>query len=167
MFHFPIIWDKHGATCHGMLDGVYGLGYRTFGSLGIAIYRLLLIKRQYWVSAFGKRKMVIIILAFSILITAGLTIGVGTGNGPASRKQVTCNWCIGYNEVFREIENEYSLINGTMTPDPEHLAKICILVDLIGTFAELFCYLVFFSHLYSHDKGLFHRNVLHESVNLS
>ena len=140
--------------------GIYSVSYRTFGSLGIAVYRLLLIKRQYWLDLFGKRKMVFIILALSVFISAGLSIGVGTGNGPASRKQVTWNWCVGYNEVFREIEHEYSLITGTVTSEPEELAKICILGGLVGTFMELSCYLVFFSHLNSHDKGLFSRNIL-------
>ena len=143
--------------------GIYGAGYRTFGSLGIAVYRLLLIKRQCWVTSFGKKKMVFIILSHCIFISAGLSIGVGTGNGPASRKQVTWNWCVGYNEVFREIEHEYSLITGTVTSEPEHLAKMCILGALVGTVAELACYLVFFNHLYSHDKGLFSRKVLKEN----
>ena len=143
--------------------GIYGAAYRTFGSLGIAIYRVILIKRNDWVESFGRKKMLLVVLGLSIAISVGLTIGVGTGNGPASRKQVTWNWCKGENEEFREIIHEYSLITETVTPESELISKLCVLGALVGTFAELCCYLVFFGHLRSHDKGLFDRKVLQET----
>ena len=34
---------------------IYGGAYRTFGSLGMAVYRLLLIKRNNWVITIGKK----------------------------------------------------------------------------------------------------------------
>ena len=142
--------------------GVYGAAYRTFGSLGIAIYRVILIKRDDWVKSFGTRKMLLLVLTLSIAISVVSTIGVGTGNGPASRKQVMWNWCKGENEKFREIIHEYSLVRGIATPEPELISKLSVLGALVGTFAELCCYLVFFGHLHSHDKGLFNRKVLKE-----
>ena len=87
--------------------GIYGAAYRTFGSLGIAIYRVILIKRNDWVESFGRKKMLLIVLVLSISISVGLTIGVGTGNGPASRKQVTWNWCKGENNSEKSFTNTH------------------------------------------------------------
>ena len=142
--------------------GIFGGAYRTFGSLGIAIYRLLLIKRNDWVENIGKKRLVLIVAILGIVLSAGMTIGFGTGNGPGSRKQVTWNWMVGRNEKFREIEHEYSLITGTVAPDREYLAQLCLLGPLLGVVAEFCCYMIFFKHLHSHDKGLFNRKVLRE-----
>ena len=142
--------------------GIYGASYRTVGSLGIAVYRLILIKRHNWVDTFGKRKLVLGILVFSIAISVGSTIAFVTGNGPASRKQVIWNWCKGENEAFREIIQEYSLITGTVTPEPELLSKLSVLLALLGTIAELCCYIAFFAHLHFHDKRLLERKILKE-----
>ena len=142
--------------------GIYGICYRTFGSLGMAIYPLLLIKRNDWVVSIGKKTLGIVVLLFSIMISIGTTIGFGTGNGPASRKQVTWNWCVGRNENLREILHEYSLISGTVTSESEFLAKLSILTTILGVVSELFCYLMFFSHLHSNDKHLLTRKIIKE-----
>ena len=142
--------------------GIYGGAYRTFGSLGMAVYRLLLIKRNNWVVTIGKKTLGLIVLAFSFMMSIGMTIGFGTGNGPASRKQVTWNWCVGRNEHVREILHEYSLISGTVTPESEFLAKLSLLTTFLGVLSELFCYLMFFSHLNRNDKSLFARKVIKE-----
>ena len=142
--------------------GIYSGAYRTFGSLGIAIDRLLLIKRNDWVNKVGKKRLVLIEVILSITLSGGMTIGFGTGNGPGSRKQVTWNWMVGRNEKFREIEHEYALLTGEVTPDREYLAQLCLLGPLIGVVSEFCCYLVFFRHLHSHDKGLFNRKILRE-----
>ena len=86
----------------------------------------------------------------------------GKGNGPASRKQVTWNWCVGRNENLREILHEYSLISGTVTSESEFLAKLSILTTILGVISELFCYLMFFSHLHSNDKHLLTRKIIKE-----
>ena len=99
--------------------GIFGGAYRVFGSLGIALYRLFLLKRTDWLSSFGKKKMAFLVLNISFVICIGLSIGFGTGNGPASRKQVTWNWCVGRSERFREILHELSLINGSATNESE------------------------------------------------
>ena len=67
---------------------IYSGTYRTFGSLGIAIYRVLLLKATYWIHKFDQKKVIVVVLAFSIGMTLAITIGFGSGNGPASRKRV-------------------------------------------------------------------------------
>ena len=128
--------------------GIFGGAYRIFGSLGIAVYRLILIERNGWL--------------ISMMICIGFSIGFGTGNGPASRKQVTWNWCVGRNEKFREILHEYALITGSIAYESEYLAKFCVLCTFLGVILELVCYCLFYGHLILHDKGLFSRKVLKE-----
>ena len=142
---------------------IYCGTYRIFGSLGIAVYRVLLLKATYWIHKFDQRKVAAVVLVCSIGITTALTIGFGTGNGPASRKRVVWNWCEGKSADMRQVVKNYELIRGTVSDESEFLAKICLLAALLGSIAELCCYLVFFGHLYSHDKGLFGRNVLKET----
>ena len=142
--------------------GIYGGAYRAFGSLGMAVYRLILIKRNNWVITIGKKTLCFIVLLFSLMMSIACTVGFGLGNGPASRKQVTWNWCVGRNENFREILHGYSLITGAIEHESESLAKYSLLTTLFGAVAELCCYLLFFSHLHANDKGLFTRKIIQE-----
>ena len=137
--------------------------YKTFGSLGIAVYRVLLLKATYWIRRFDQRRVAAVLLVSSVGITTALTIGLGTGNGPASRKRVLWNWCKGKNKDVRQVLENYALIGETISEESELLAKMTVWGTLLGTIAELCCYLVIFSHLYSHDKGLFGRKVLKET----
>ena len=142
--------------------GVFGGAYRTFGSLGTAVYRLLLIKYNTKVTEFGKRKLISIVLVLSFALSAGSAIGFGTGNGPGSRKQVTWNWCVGESEIFREVEHEYSLLTGTVSDESDLLAKLGLVMPLTGNFIELCCYLLFFGHFYFHDRSMLKRKIFKE-----
>ena len=142
---------------------IYSGAYRTFGSLGIAIYRVLLLKANYWIQKYDQKKVIAAVLICSIAVTTFVTIGFGTGNGPGSRKRVVWNWCKGKNEELIQVVQNYALIRGTISNESEEPAKLCLFATLLGCFAELGCYLIFFGYLYSHDKGLFGRKVLKET----
>ena len=43
------------------------------------------------------------------------------------------------------------------------LAKICLLGALLGCIVELCCYLIFFGHLYFHDRSMVKRKVFKEA----
>ena len=64
---------------------------------------------------------------------------------------------------MRQVIENYALIRGTISDESELVAKVSLLGNLLGCIAELCCYLVFFGHLYTHDKGLFGRKVLKET----
>ena len=142
---------------------IYSGAYRTFGSLGIAIFRVLLLKANHWIKKYDQKKVVAAVLICSIAVTTFVTIGFGTGNGPGSRKRVVWNWCKGKNEELIQVVQNYALIRGTISNESEVPAKLCLFGTLLGCFAELGCYLIFFGHMYSHDKGLFGRKVLKET----
>ena len=143
--------------------GVFGMSYRTMGSLGISIFRLLHIKCSDWIKfRFGQVKTLCMILTMSITTSIGLSFAFGMGNGPASRKQATWNWCIGRNEEFRETEHNYNLLIGKVSQNSDLIATTSILVLFTGTIVELLSYVVLFSHLHSHDNDMLSRKRVSE-----
>ena len=141
--------------------GTFGAAYRNVGSLGIAIYRTLLIKCNNWIKdKLGQTNLFFFILAMSLILSTLLTIGFGIGNGEASRKQVTWNFCTGRSQDFREVKHNYSLLLGTVYPESEVAPKLGVAVSLVSVMAELVCYLLFFGHLYKHDNEFLSRRVL-------
>ena len=139
----------------------FGAGYRNFGSLGIAIYRLLLIKQNTWIKdKIGLTKLLWIIITVSLVLSTLFAIGFGMGNGPASRKQVTWNFCTGKSENFREVEHDYSLLTGQAAMESEFLPKMAIMLSLASVVIELGCYLLFFRHLNGHDERMLKKKII-------
>ena len=143
---------------------VFGTTYRTFGSLGIAILRLIYIKFPYQVKDVDGRMKHFFCVLISCLVTSTLlTIGFSLGNGKISRKQVNWNFCTGRSELFREIVDEYSFITGTTSLQSEIIPKLVVGIGMTGVLAEFVCYLVFFHHLYSHDEEMKMKKIVKES----
>ena len=105
-------------------------------------------------------KFLSVILSMSLIISALVAIGFGTGNGPGSRQQVIWNFCTGTTENFREVEHNYSLLTGTALPESELISKIVVAISLAAVLAELICYMIFFQHLNGHDKAMLKKKVL-------
>ena len=139
----------------------FGVAYRNWGGLGIAILRTCYIKCSHRVRDDKNRmKIMCIVLVLCLTSTAISPIIFGYGNGPASRKQVIWNFCTGQSETFREVVHNYSVLRGIVTPQSELIAKIGVLIGFTGVLSELGCYVIFFQHIYSHDQGLLNRKVL-------
>ena len=139
----------------------YGAGYRNFGSLGIAVFRLLLIKCNDWVKyKLGLRQLFCLVIASTIVLSTLFAIGFGMGNGPSSRKQVTWNFCVGKSEVFREVETDYLLLTGQTSNESEVIPEVAVVVSLISVGLELICYILFYCHLDNHDKSMLTKKVL-------
>ena len=141
---------------------IYCGAYRTFGSLGIAIFRVLLMKASHWIHKFDQKRVACFILLLSIATSVCITIGFGTGNGPASRKRAVWNWCKGKSENMTEVLDDYALTSGTISDESEIFVKITLMRLHIGNFAELGCNAIFFLHFYLHDKGLFRKKIIKE-----
>ena len=140
--------------------GIYAGAYRAIGSLGIAILRLVFIKSHRLVSTYGKFGLTTTILIPSLIVSAGLSVGFGMGTGPASRKQVTWNWCLGTSERMREIEQSYAQLIGTEDAESDVISLICLIIAILTIMVEFSCYLVFFLHLYSHDQSMLDKKIL-------
>ena len=140
---------------------VLGLMHRNFNSLGMAIFRLLLIKYHCWAkNTIGQKNLLGVILTFVVIITLTLTIGCGMGNGPASRRKVILNFCTNASLGFRDIHHQYSLLTGTAVHEPEVMPAVVIALSLLSIIAELICYILFFGHLYKNDEGLLAKKLL-------
>ena len=150
--------------------GVFGGAYRAIGSLGLAILRLKCIRSSHIQSdTFGRNKMtqmMLVILIIGIVVSVVLAIGFGTGNGPASRKQVTWNWCVGSSGVIRETEYHYKLLLGTTDKESDLISLFSVLATMVAIMLELFCYVYFFVHVFIHDRGMVTKKLLDsEQVN--
>ena len=129
--------------------------YRNLNGLGMAAFRLLLIKYNWCVkNKIGQKNLVGLILTFVATITITLSIWFGMGNGPASRRQVIWNFCTGQSLGFREIHHRYSIFTGAVLHESEVMTTTAIALSLLSVIAELLCYISFFAHLYKHDKGM-------------
>ena len=139
----------------------FGAAYRNFGSLGLAVFRLLLIKRNDLIKDnIIQIKILSSTFAISLILSILSAIGFGMGNGPASRKQVTWNFCTGKSENFREVEHNYSLLTGEVEQVSEFIPEMTVMVSLLAVAAELVCYVMFFQHLSRHDKAMLRKKVL-------
>ena len=140
---------------------VYGVAYRNVGSLGIAIFRLLYLRCNDWIKErVGRLEAFCVVLFLSLAFSAMLTAGFAMGNGPISRKQVTWNFCLGQSETLREILDGYSLATGQAYSSSELGPQLALFLALACVIAELVCYILFFNHVYYHDKGLLSRKIL-------
>ena len=137
----------------------FGVAYRTIGSLGIAILRLIHIKRAVdgkYVRSYLKW----IVLVTCIAVTTMVEIGYGLGNGPASRKQVVWNFCTGSSEELRKSVYDYSLARGLVKGESDLISNLSLSIPAFGVLAEFGCYILFFHHLYSHNEGMVTRKIL-------
>jgi len=89
-----------------------------------------------------------------------MTIGWGMGNGEASRKQVTWNFCTGRSALYRETIHNYSLLAGSEYSESDFAPKLTVAISLLGVMIEFICYLLLFGHLYFHDKYMLKRKIL-------
>ena len=145
--------------------GNYGFSYRVVGGLVIACYRLLCIFASDWVKCKIEGNVLLCFtLMLSSTVPAGMIVGFAMGNGPASRKQAGWNLCIGKSEELRNVLHEYSILQGTTTPEAEYGPKIVILIALLFVVAELLCYVAFFGHFYLHDREMLKKKILKADV---
>ena len=165
---FDVTFSDHlgEAWCNiPFYGGTFGAAYKSFGGIGMAIFRLLFLFRGDWVkNKCGQKRLLSIILTISIVLSVLGTVSYGFGNGPSSRKQVTWNFCIGKSEEFREYLHDYSLLRGTVIPQDDLLPKLALVVALSNLVFELVCYLIFFGYMYHHNRYMMKKKILKSEV---
>ena len=144
--------------------GVYGIIYLSVGSLGIAIYRVLYIKLEYFVKyVVGERLLLGIIWIISIT-SCGVLVFLFTFEASSHRTQM--NMCTGLSITDTQIVIDYGLSRGeemlTTTTLQKSVTTTCIAMQTI----EFFIYIWFFTHRYRNDNGnikkLLTQDVIHE-----
>ena len=136
-------------------SATFAATYRTYGALGISILRLFYIKCPYHLRD-SKNRVIFLytVLTISIIVSAFATVGFGFGNEDFSRKQVNWNFCVGKSEEFREVLHNYSLLRETTAIESDFMAKLVVVIGMLGVMAEFVCYILFFKHLYTHDEDM-------------
>ena len=155
---FDITYAKHlgvGWCYINFYVSLFGIAYRNFGSLSLAILRVFYIKLPYQANNEKLRRRLLIgtiIVCFVGSIFS--SIAFGTGNGPQSRKQVMWNFCVGQSAAMRGILNDYSLASGSITNQPEIFPKLIVVMIFFGLFIEISCYVIIFHTIYTHDENM-------------
>ena len=165
---FDVTYSHHlgEAWCNVPWYGeTYGLAYKNISGLGIAVMRLLYMFRGHWMTQeFGTKRMLCFISAASLVSSALMTVGVGIGNGPSSRKELSWNFCIGKSEKFREIWHGYSVIRGNDTPQYELMPNLVVLISIACIVSELACYLVIFGNRRLHNRAMMERTITETGI---
>ena len=134
---------------------LFGLAYRNFGSLSLAILRVFYIKLPYQAKNDKLRRRLLIGTIIQCFVGSIFSsIAFGAGNGPQSRKQVMWNFCVGQSAAMREIINEYSLTLGSISNQPEVFPKLIVAMIFLGLSIEISCYVIIFHTIYTHDENM-------------
>ena len=128
--------------------------YSVMGSLGIAVYRIMLIEYDILVrDKIGERKLMLIILLCEFVLTA-FFIGTWTIFNPFQDPlRPTCMYqssesIIQILDDYRQSLGYPSLLNSDLLLKTS-IATICLLLEL----AEIVIYVLFFHHIYMHDNN--------------
>ena len=150
-------------SCWAMLVvGVYGFAYLSVGSFGMAVYRTLYIRHEYWVKyVIGEKVLLLITLFLSISISAFLCfLYVVEANG----HRTGYNMCTGLSAAQTEILIEYEINRGIELITTSYLSKIAVSVCIAIQMIEFSLYLWFFCHRYKNDNGNIAKLLLQEDV---
>ena len=155
---FDIIYSEYlgeGWCYIHFYTSLFGLAYRNFGGLSLAILRVFYVKFPYHVrDDVLRRKVMIGAITFCVVGSIFSSIAFGTGNGPSSRKQVMWNFCTGQSATKREIIDEYSLSAALITNQPDVLPKMIAVMIFVGLSIEIACYIIIFHAVYIHDEEM-------------
>ena len=135
--------------CWGL---VYGL---TTGTLGIAIYRVLYIKRDVWVKYhIGETRLLLIILfvgfVVNSLVPAFLFYDINIDH---TYTRFAHNLCIGLSDVQVDTLIEYQVSRGIDMHNVTMWKRLAIAIKLSMTIMEICCYIVFCHHCYKIDNA--------------
>ena len=142
----------------------FSVCYSFFGSLGVSIYRILLIKHSNWLKdVIGEKVMLNIILFGGIILTVFSLILFNFHDFMKLRYET----CMIVNKmlIFR-ILDDYDQSRGNSSPLSNYInvALICTGVVLLATISEIIIYVTFFHHMYKHDNNDRLRRLIEPSV---
>ena len=131
--------------------GVVGVVYLSFGSLGIAVYRLLYIRHENLVKyVVGEKRLLMIILALSLSFTGLVTFLFLVED---SNQRAGHNMCTGLSVLEVDILMKYEIIRGIYLPDTTYWQKIATASALIAQVIEFSIYVWFFYYQYMNTNG--------------
>ena len=140
---------------------LFAISYSCFGRLGVAIYRILLIKNSYWLKCVVGERFMLRIILFGGIILSVLNIMLLKTNDFATLRQDTCMIFHNQMSIFKFLD-EYEQSLGNSSPLLYHIKVVLIFIGslILGTIFEIMIYVIFFYHMYRHDNNANLRRLL-------
>ena len=142
--------------------GVYGIVYLSVGSFGIAIYRTLYIKCEYWVKyVVGEKMLLMMILVLSIGMSGIICLlYMIEDNG----HRTGYNMCTGLSVSKAELFMEYGHSRGDEPITTTYLGNLANLICITFQLIEFAIYLWVFYFRYKKDNGNIAKLIRQEDV---
>ena len=148
----PVSKSVGSFQCHlNQWIGLFGLGYLSVGSLGIAVYRVLYLKHEEWVKyVIGERILLALVLSISFILCALLVFlyDLETNSHRFGR-----NMCNGVSGTQAQIMIDYDLSRGKMLITTTYIQKTVVSIVLGMQCTEFIIYIWFFRLRYKNDNG--------------
>ena len=157
---FSGLWYCYSAT----ILTQFAIGYTCIGSLGVSIYRILLIKQNYWLKyVVGEKLMTNVLLFAGIILNVILQIVFNSHDFTKLRHQ-TCMMV--HKRSIYEILDEYEQSRGNYSPLSYYMDVIifCLATLILATISEIIIYVIFFDDMYKHNNSDRLRSLIGPSV---
>ena len=143
---------------------VFAISYSCFGSLGVAIYRILLIKQNNWLKYVVGEKLMVKILLFSGIILSVLYVMLQKTHDYHTLKQDTC-MIFNKMPIFKLLD-EYEQSRGNSSPMSLYIKVSLISLGslILANLLKIMIYVIFFYDMYKHDNNDNLRLLLEPSV---
>ena len=142
----------------------WSLYYSVIGSLGVSVYRILLIKKNLWVkNVIGEKVIFRTIMYGGILLSLIFVVNL-TSTDYQKLQDDTC--MLVKKQLIFEILDEYEQSQGKASPLAYWVVSRRISGAIMVTMiiSELIIYVMFFHHMYTHDNSTNLRRVLEPRI---
>ena len=156
--------DMVGFQFCEMMDviGIFGSGHLTIGGLGIAIYRMLYIKRESWVKyVIGEKLLLLIVLVGTNLFGAFLLVLFKL---ETSSDRFNLNMCRGLSRTNAQILIDIESSRGEPLFTSSYLRSTAVSLLLAVQAFEFSLYLWFFHHRYKNDNVAMKKILSHDVI---
>ena len=152
MMRTPLIDTFGFQSCHVMMVvASYGVAYLSVGSLGIAIYRVMYIRQEYFVKyVIGEKALLSIVLFLSNVLT-GLITTLYLIENHGDRPGI--NMCTGLSATQTQIMIEYRMSAEDQLLGTKYQESMAIFLCIGTQTIEFGIYIWFFYYRYKNDNG--------------
>jgi hypothetical protein len=142
----------------------FNLYYSCIGSLGLSVYRILLIKHHHFLkNVIGEKVFLNIILYGGLLITTACTF---IASSTDYDKLINDTCMIGPKFNILQLLDEYEQSRGNVAILPYFVNAqiVVVFIMIFAMISELLIYIMFFHYMYQHDNKEILRKLLDQNV---
>ena len=142
----------------------FGIGYSCIGSLGVSIYRILLIKQNYWLKYVVGEKVMTNFLLFGGVILNVIILVYFNSHDFNQLRHKTCMMV--HKLSIYELLDEYEQSRGNSSPLSHYrnVIIVCLATLILATISEIIIYVIFFHDMYKHNNSDRLRSLIGPSV---